>query len=632
MSLNYYRQAHLPARQGPRATPAARIQAEASSSRQGVGCHQRAVIATVVARTRSTRMNNREAGSPGAKARSYRLILAAACLAFVLSVPTGSSAATPLDAEAYGITAAPKPGPVTEFQPIRSLPAIPFELPFDWRADPYKDRMWRFRLHTLRNFVDAALVARDFDYAHEVFLDWQRWHENCWWIWPVCFERATDQSWDDMATGIRASRLAHLLRSTDWQDERLIELAEEHAEKLRDPAFVADNHNHAFFQLHGLAALCLDQKLQACRGAGPYIERELHTLLDGQFTSAGMHRENSPGYHFFVVDNLSRMATMLRAFSPELDAVLARANHTKKWLVYPDQTLVLVGDTGPKLSPQRRKGLVIPEGDLGCRSIRTYAGSSACYFVKHFKGAGYVIVRSDWAIPPKNASMLFVQGGFFNPAHRDADDLSFEWFERGRKILSDSGLYALTDDEWRDYFDSTRAHNTVEVDRADWPHDRGDAALYGSAVERVERRREGVRIVMAVDHASLAVEHRREIDYRPGSDLTVIDTLRSDRAGPRRYVQWHHFPRAFELTGGGGLFTADDGELRIDVNVTSTCGEKTTYDVVKGQLEPQIQGWESLATRERHPRWALGVACEAQTASFTARFTLSTIASPENDG
>lgn len=147
--------------------------------------------------------------------------------------------------EAYGIMARPKEGPVTEFQPLKSFPAIPFELPFDWGADPYEDRTWRFRLHTLRNFVDKALAAGDFGYARDVFLDWKRWHDNCWWTWPLCFERATDQSWGDMATGIRASRLAYLLRSTDWQDERLIELAEEHAETLRDPAFVADNHNHA---------------------------------------------------------------------------------------------------------------------------------------------------------------------------------------------------------------------------------------------------------------------------------------------------------------------------------------------------------------------------------------------------
>lgn len=44
--------------------------------------------------------------------------------------------------------------------------------------------------------------------------------------------------------------------------------------------------------------------------------------------------------------------------------------------------------------------------------------------------------------------------------------------------------------------------------------------------------------------------------------------------------------------------------------------------MIKGQSTPRIQGWASLADRERHPRWALGVGCEAETATFTTRFTL----------
>jgi hypothetical protein len=48
--------------------------------------------------------------------------------------------------------------------------------------------------------------------------------------------------------------------------------------------------------------------------------------------------------------------------------------------------------------------------------------------------------------------------------------------------------------------------------------------------------------------------------------------------------------------------------------------------MVKGQTEPRIQGWASLANRERHPRWALGVVCEAETAEFTAHFTLGDVA------
>jgi hypothetical protein len=131
-----------------------------------------------------------------------------------------------------------------------------------------------------------------------------------------------------------------------------------------------------------------------------------------------------------------------------------------------------------------------------------------------------------------------------------------------------------------------------------------------------------VRIALEVHHRALDVVHRREIDYRPGERLEMTDALRSDRPKPRRFVQWHHFPRAFELTGQAGDFRASDGNLQVEIEVSSSCGEQTTYEMVKGQTTPRLQGWASLADRERHPRWALGVVCEAETATFTATFTL----------
>jgi Heparinase II/III-like protein/Heparinase II/III N-terminus len=572
--------------------------------------------------TGSAGIRSRSAASTLATRRARsgcRSALLAACSALVWWMSTGNSLAASLDAQAYGITARPKPGPVQEYQPDKSLAPIPFELPFDWGMDPYHDQSWRFRLHTLR-IVDGALAAGDFDYAREVFLDWQRWHQNCWWSSPLCFERASDQSWDDMATGIRASRLAYLLRSTGWRDERLIELAEQHAEKLQDPAFFAGNHNHALFQLHGLAALCVDRKLLACHDADAFVGRELGSLLRGQFTEAGMHRENSPYYHFFVLDTLARMAPLLEPFARELKVTLRRAEKNNAWLVHPDRTFVQLGDTNAKPYARWRDQLVMPPGDPHCRDVRWYGQAPDCYLIKQFADAGYAIVRSDWAIPAEHASMLFLRGGFFNNTHRDADDLSFEWFERGRKILSDSGKYiVVSEDPFRDYFNSTRAHNTIEVDGEDYSLRAEDA--YGSAVELIERRPDEVAIALRVHHDELEFGHRRAIRYRPGQQLTLVDKVQSDH-GPRRYVQWHHFDRAFELSGANGRFQASDGEMSVELEVSSSCGERTTYEMVKGQTEPRIQGWASLANRERHPRWALGVVCEAETASFTARFTI----------
>jgi hypothetical protein len=125
---------------------------------------------------------------------------------------------------------------------------------------------------------------------------------------------------------------------------------------------------------------------------------------------------------------------------------------------------------------------------------------------------------------------------------------------------------------------------------------------------------------MEVEHADLGAWHRREILYSPGQQLIVTDSLRDD--DEHRYVQWHHFDSALELSGDDGLFQVSDGNITIDVRISSSCGDLATYKKIKGQTEPRIQGWASIADRERQPRWALGVECAARNATFEARFSL----------
>jgi Heparinase II/III-like protein len=297
-----------------------------------------------------------------------------------------------------------------------------------------------------------------------------------------------------------------------------------------------------------------------------------------------------------------------------LAEVIRLAKDQRKWLVHPDLTTVTLGDSAPRLRPE----VSLPLGDPACAGIRAYAEAPTCYLLKQFREVGYVIARSDWAIPAQEASMLFVQGGFFNETHRDADDFSFEWFERGCKILSDSGFYGYTRDRWEDYFDSTRAHNTVEVDGRNYS-DRQENA-YGNAVRAAQKTAAGMRIILQIYLEDLSFWHRRQIDYRPGEMLRIKDALRSDR--PRVYVQWHHFDRAFELSGDAGRFELDDGALLVELTTSTSCGEGAKYMKIRGQREPRIQGWASVAKRERHRRWALGVKCKARNATIEARYVL----------
>src|SRR5262249_33536788 len=83
-----------------------------------------------------------------------------------------------------------------------------------------------------------------------------------------------------------------------------------------------------------------------------------------------------------------------------------------------------------------------------------------------FKDAGYFIQRSGW--DSDNTQLTFDCGGMGlgSGGHAHADALSLTAFVGGHELLIDAGtsIYNCSP-EWRRFFRSTAAHNTVVVDQ-----------------------------------------------------------------------------------------------------------------------------------------------------------------------
>lgn len=131
-------------------------------------------------------------------------------------------------------------------------------------------------------------------------------------------------------------------------------------------------------------------------------------------------------------------------------------------------------------------------------------------------------------------------------AHGHADALSIVLSVAGHEVLVDPGTYAYhTDPEWRRYFRSTRAHNTVEVDGQDQSRQSGNFMWSRHAQARclVFDASDGQqRFVGEHDgYRTLAdpVTHRREILYRADAHIfEIIDTLEC-AAGHEVCRRWH---------------------------------------------------------------------------------------------
>jgi hypothetical protein len=415
------------------------------------------------------------------------------------------------------------------FKTREAMEPWPLTLPMEWSANPVKEGNWRFQLHSWR--MTDPLLIRYFESGEESYLhealtfveDWHRFH--------FVEKRSNQYSWYDMATGIRAMRLAFFidmarnekLAVSSDQIAKLQALSAEHVRRIRK-AGISDN-NHGLFQVAGLGLLCtVVSELPECSGAIDFARDELEKLLKSQISSEGIDTENSPYYHFFVWGTLRDLGAFDHFAADLVQPLRGKMETMRDWLVFPNGEISRVGDSWGKARPDVTLG---PVGD--------------------FTKTGYAIVRDG------SRSMLFVSGMAHTVTHKHADELSFELFEFGRFIFVDAGKYGYKSTPQRRYALSADAHNTISL--GDIQLMPTDVVLAGSLLQPIETFKEGAyRIVGRVERPGF-FDLRREISYQPGRSLIVTDTLSSNEEW--QYVSSLHLaPDLMPVLTEGGFEVA----------------------------------------------------------------------------
>ena len=497
------------------------------------------------------------------------------------------------------------------------LPPHPFALPFDWKADPFGDRNWMFQLQAWR-LLDPHFNRLRHEPGHprafadicDVIADWHR--DN--------IEGGRGKfTWYDMATGLRALRLAYLVlaartQGVDLPDPALIAgLVDRHVAMLADPARLSPG-NHGLFQLNGLMALVwLHPDLPRARRAKPYAVARMTGLLRAQLGPRAIHTEDAPYYHVFATKKIARIIAAPWWRIPEMKparAKLARAEAACGWLVDPAGRGVPIGDSDA--SPLARPPLVLEKWPHARRGAHLGAALD-----------GYGVVRSAAEVPPEAAALLFLTASFHAHGHKHSDCLSFLWQEGGADILIDSGKYGYERDAMRDYFVSRRAHNTVEIDGEDFA--RADAYPYGSGLRQVAPLEDAWLIEADADRRHAGVVHRRAVLYRPDRFVLAVDHVagveEGDLPAPARdLTAWWHFDPALGLApeAGGAAWRAaglPGGRILRIVHAGAAAARAHLH---AGETDPRPQGWVSRAYLRHEPAPALGFSARAGAAYFAA--------------
>lgn len=508
-------------------------------------------------------------------------------------------------------------------------PAFSLSSPVDWKADPFSDRSWCFwlnSLHPLRDVLAAHQETKSQEqlrFAQSLACDWIRAN--------AIGDESNPFAWYDMAVGLRAVRLAYLVdasardsatdASTLWA---LLRGAWEHGQHLADARNFNSLTNHGIFQAFGLAAIARSlpefSTAQAWRALG---EHRLRTMFARYFSEEGVHLEHSPAYHLDMTQTLQAVLGQGLVADPRLQQLLRQAQSVTAWMIQPNGKLPMIGDSSPV--PVDLKQFGSSESQL-CPEL-VYAlthgarGRKPDQAYQIFPKAGYAVFRSHWPAAEEQwekASYLMFFAGFHSHTHKHADDLSFTWWEAGRELLVDSGRYGYYyGDPKRSYCESTRAHNTIEVDGYDRTRDQ--RAAYGSGLKAWGGGNGAYLVVADVPGAAPQVSHRRTLVFAPGQWLVVLDECAG--AAQHTYTQWFHF--APELAASLSGLAAKAEATGVQVHVLPLLATHQLAPIlVKGQESPRLQGWTSYAQRTLTPNWALGYRATGQNVTIATVFTL----------
>jgi len=217
--------------------------------------------------------------------------------------------------------------------------------------------------------------------------------------------------------------------------------------------------------------------------------------------------------------------------------------------------------------------------------------------------AGQLISRSDFG---KDAHWSFFDIGPWGSGHQHNDKLHISISAYGRDLLVDAGRFAYTGEvarKYRGYAKGTQGHNAVLIDgKGQMPSVRvTDKPLTGNHY----------RVTPEFDYAWNSFEkyygiknvrHTRSLMYVRGEFWVIVDSVETKK--PRTIeTLWHWHPTCrVDIKKGSVIATKNEkGNLMI-VPI-----EKADWkvNVIKGQKEPDIQGWYSEEYNKFEPNLAV---------------------------
>ena len=332
-----------------------------------------------------------------------------------------------------------------QFYLRKNLDMINFSDGINWDYQhPQNKKAYQLSLHTLRPvsfLINAFEVSKKIAYLVKATMIIEKWVEYD--------QTDHDNSviWTGHATSDRAQTLAYYyLVAKDHLNidgEIFLELINQHADYLlNDENYQTGNYPIKIDRALIMLGLVFDE--DGKRGWSQSGASRLRHYFHYQFSSNGVHAENSPARHeaaqksFKFIKNYLKNNKLL--IGKEFLYKLGLTDDYYHYITKPNGYYPMIGETNHVLSAKPDKK----------------------YDDFYDQTTGIVIFQSEKKEDPTKSTWMSFICGYASLVNKHYDDLSFTLFYNGKDIFIDSGKMAGIREE-KCYMESPLAHNTITI-------------------------------------------------------------------------------------------------------------------------------------------------------------------------
>lgn len=341
------------------------------------------------------------------------------------------------------------------------------KFPIDWQADPHSNRTWQWLHHQLAILGDfSCLIASgQHNYLIETAcLIIDDWSEN-----NFVEELPSEFSWGDHSTAHRLKNLVNFLIVAKHllslqKIECYLKLIDVHCKVLSTAKFFNKHTNHGLDQvLYLLLASCYFPQLKSAERYQRIAIKRLEGEIENGFAKDGVHVENSPQYHFILLNRLATFNSLVTLYNLksiiDLPALFSKAMKFARYIKRPDSLIPIIGDS------ELKKAFLSPLFST-MNEYHDFHNDDALGAIEShlFKDSGYYTYRKKLTNNRRYDLHFIIKCGYLSNYHRQDDDGSFVLMAYGEDWFVDGGLYKHDNkDPIRNYLRGVKAHNTIFI-------------------------------------------------------------------------------------------------------------------------------------------------------------------------